>query len=138
MHTGDLATMDSRGYLRIAGRLKEVIIRGGMNIFPREIEEALCAHPAVKQVAVLGIPDARWGEIIAAVVVPRDATAPPTPDTFHEHCRTHLASHKSPRRWFYVAELPLTPSGKVQKFALQQSIAAGILIAEPWIPSSAR
>jgi fatty-acyl-CoA synthase len=121
-HTGDLASMDERGYLRIEGRIKDMIIRGGENIYPREIEEALLRHAAVAEVAVVGLPDERWGEIVAAVVRLRpgsDASA----DALRAHCREHLAPHKTPARWELVGSFPLTPSGKIQKFRLRTMLS---------------
>ena len=113
LHTGDLGTMDGRGFVRIAGRLKDMIIRGGMNLFPREIEDVIFDHPGVAQVSVVGVPDERWGEVVAAVVVPRDAaTAPhlrrargalPEPGWPRTRC---------PGSWFFVAELPAHAVGQ--------------------------
>lgn len=122
VHTGDLGIMDERGYLRITGRLKDMIIRGGENIYPVEIEEALFTHPQVSGVAVLGLPDATWGETVAAVVVPSGPGAPPTSADLHRHCRAQLAPHKTPVRWFRAEELPLTGSGKIQKFRVREQI----------------
>ena len=127
LHMGDLGTMDHRGYLRITGRLKEVIIRGGMNLYPREIEDVIFDHPQVAQVSVVGVPDEKFGEIVAAIVIPRDPAAPPRPDELTAHCREHLARHKAPARWFIVEEFPLTASGKVQKFVLRDLITAGAI-----------
>ncbi len=134
LHMGDLGTMDRRGYLRITGRLKDVIIRGGMNLYPREIEDVIFDHPEVAQVSVLGIPDEKYGEIVAAIVIPRDPSAPPRADDLTRHCREHLARHKAPARWFIVKEFPLTASGKVQKFVLRDLIAAGTI--RPCAPSA--
>jgi len=119
LHTGDLATMDARGYCRIEGRLKDMIIRGGENIYPREIEELLFAHPAVADVAVVGIPDETWGELVAAFIRPKRGTEP-TEDELFAYCRMHLAPYKTPRHWRFLDAFPQTPSGKVQKFALRE------------------
>jgi fatty-acyl-CoA synthase len=122
-HTGDLASMDSRGFLRIEGRLKDMIIRGGENIYPREIEDVLFTHPAIAEVAVVGVPDEHWGETVAAVI----RLAPGTKVTdaeLHAHCRTHLAPYKTPVRWLYVDSFPLTGSGKIQKFKLREALAS--------------
>ena len=119
LHTGDLATMDSRGYCRIQGRLKDMIIRGGENIYPREIEELLFAHPAVADAAVVGIPDEKWGEVVAAFVRPKPG-AQPTAEELFDYCRAHLAPYKTPRHWRFVESFPQTPSGKVQKFVLRE------------------
>jgi fatty-acyl-CoA synthase len=120
-HTGDLASMDDRGYLRIEGRLKDVIIRGGENIYPREIEELLLAHPDVAEVAVVGKPDMRWGEVVAAFIRPAPGSSPDAA-TLREYCRAHLAAFKCPVRWILLGAFPLTPSGKVQKFKLRESL----------------
>jgi fatty-acyl-CoA synthase len=121
-HTGDLASMDDRGFLRIAGRLKEMTIRGGENIYPREIEELLFEHPKVADAAVVGVPDAEWGEQVAAFI--RSAAGePPTPQELFAYCRANLAPHKTPRYWAFVDEFPLTASGKVQKFVLRERFA---------------
>jgi fatty-acyl-CoA synthase len=122
-HTGDLASIDSRGYLRIEGRIKDMIIRGGENIYPREIEDVLFAHPAVAEAAVIGVPDPAWGEVIAAYI--RVAPGRPVPDLeeLRAHCREHLAPYKTPLHWEFVDALPMTPSGKVQKFKLRESFA---------------
>ncbi len=130
LRTGDLGSMDERGYLRITGRLKDLIIRGGENIHPREIEELLRAHPAVAEVAVVGVADPTWGEQVGAVVQPADPAAPPSVTELFAHCRASLAPFKTPKAWFRVAEFPLTPSGKIQKFVLKQWIADGTLQPE--------
>ncbi|MFQ5515575.1 MAG: AMP-binding protein [Myxococcota bacterium] len=118
LHTGDLGTMDSRGYCRVVGRIKDMIIRGGENIFPREIEEVLFSHPAVGDVAVVGIPDERWGEQVAAFVRLAPG-AQASEEDLHRFVREQLAPHKTPREWIFLEELPLTASGKVQKFVLR-------------------
>jgi fatty-acyl-CoA synthase len=127
LHTGDLGSMDGRGYLRITGRLKDVIIRGGENIHAREIEELLARHPKVAEVAVLGVPDPHWGELVGAVVLADPEGVAPTVGELHAHCRANLAPFKTPKLWYFVDDLPLTPSGKVQKFVLKERIAAGDL-----------
>jgi fatty-acyl-CoA synthase/long-chain acyl-CoA synthetase len=104
-----------------------MIIRGGENIYPREVEECLLAHPGVADAAVVGIPDDRWGETVAAVVRLADRAPAPTADELLAHCRRHLAPHKAPRSWFVADAFPLTGSGKVQKFVLQEQIATGAL-----------
>jgi fatty-acyl-CoA synthase len=121
LHTGDLGTMDERGYCRIEGRLTEMIIRGGENIYPREIETVLLEHPAVADVAVVGIPDERWGEQVAAFLRPATDT-PPTHTELDTYCRERLASFKVPRLWQIVDAFPMTASGKIQKYALRDSI----------------
>ena len=119
-HTGDLASMDERGYFRIEGRLKDMIIRGGENIYPREIEDVLFSHPAVAEVAVVGVPDDHWGEVVAAFVRPASGVSL-TPEELLAHCREQLAPYKTPVRWRFVESFPLTASGKIQKFKLRES-----------------
>jgi fatty-acyl-CoA synthase len=116
--------MDSRGYMKVTGRLKDMIIRGGENIFPREIEDRLHRHPAVGDVAVVGIPDPRWGEQVAAFVRPTETHAV-TQEELMAFLRADLAPSKLPRIWVSIAELPLTPSGKIQKFVLREQYCAG-------------
>ncbi|MFE2429293.1 AMP-binding protein [Streptomyces sp. NPDC059373] len=130
VHMGDVGTMDERGFLRITGRLKEMIIRGGVNIYPREIEELLIAHPAIAYVAVIGVPDDKWGEQIAAVIRLKDGAPTPTADELKKYCRERIAAHKSPVYWIFVDELPVTASGKIQKFQLKEQFAAGVLEAQ--------
>jgi acyl-CoA synthetase (AMP-forming)/AMP-acid ligase II len=129
LHTGDLGSMDARGYFRIGGRLTDMIIRGGENIYPREIEQVLFEHEDVADVAVLGVPDATWGEQVAAFIRPAEGRTP-DPDALFAYCRERLAPFKAPRHWRVVDEFPLTPSGKVQKFVLRARFVAGIE-AEP-------
>jgi fatty-acyl-CoA synthase len=127
LHTGDLGTMDERGYLRIEGRLKDMVIRGGENLYPREIEELLFSHPAVADVAVLGVPDERWGEELAAVVRRAPGHEGVTDAELRAFVRERLSPQKAPRRWAFVDELPLTPSGKIQKFVLRDRFTSGEL-----------
>jgi fatty-acyl-CoA synthase len=122
LRTGDLGSLDARGYLRIVGRLKDVIIRGGENIYPREIEDVLIEHPAVAAVAVVGLPDPRYGEVAVAAVVPADPARPPDPDTLVAALQRRLARFKTPARWEFVESLPMTPSGKVRKFLLREQL----------------
>ncbi|MEZ5152469.1 class I adenylate-forming enzyme family protein [Rhodococcus zopfii] len=118
LHTGDLGTIDASGFVTIRGRLKDMIIRGGENIFPREIEDILYAHPAVSAVSVVGLPDPEWGEIVAAFIVAAEGMHL-TEDDLATHCGAHLASFKIPRVWQFRTELPQTASGKIQKFVLR-------------------
>jgi fatty-acyl-CoA synthase len=134
LRTGDLGTMDERGYLRITGRLKDMIIRGGENIYPREIEDVLFSHPDVSEVAVLGIADERWGERVVAVIKPADPASPPDPAALHAYCREHLAKYKTPADWYFVDAYPATPTGKVQKFKLRQDIESGTLTPASAMP----
>lgn len=124
LHTGDLGTMDARGYVKVTGRVKEMIIRGGENLFPAEIENALLEHDAVAEVAVVGVPDDRWGEIVVCFVrlapgagLDRAALV--------AHCRERLAPQKTPAQWIAVQDWPLTGSGKIQKFVLRDRFLAG-------------
>ena len=127
LHTGDLGTMDERGYLRIEGRLKDMIIRGGENIYPREIEELLFTHPAVADVSVVGVPDDKWGEEIACVVRRAEGSEGVDAGELRAYVRERLSPQKAPRIWAFVDEFPLTPSGKVQKFVLRERIVKGEL-----------
>jgi fatty-acyl-CoA synthase len=115
VHTGDLGSMDERGYLTLTGRLKEIIIRGGENISPTEVETCLAAHPDVVEATVFGLPDARFGEIVAAVVRTRDDDTGGLRDALIAHVRERLSPHKTPTRWFVGNALPRTPTGKVRK-----------------------
>jgi len=120
LHTGDLAYADEDGYFFIVGRKKEMIIRGGENIYPVEIEEVLYRHPAVAEAAVIGLPDKRWGEEVAAFVVLREGRTP-TPRELLEHCRASLADYKCPRRIELVEGLPKTATGKIQKLKFREA-----------------
>jgi fatty-acyl-CoA synthase len=125
LRTGDLASMDERGYCRIVGRLKDMIIRGGENLFPAEIEEVLMRHPAIAEVAVVGLPDERWGEIVAAFVrFAADEQRPPVSE-LRTYLREELSPQKTPTQWFDVDGFPLTGSGKIQKFAIRSAWEAG-------------
>jgi fatty-acyl-CoA synthase len=123
MRTGDLCSMDERGYCRVEGRLKDMIIRGGENIYPREIEELLFRHPKVAEAAVVGIPDARWGEQVVAFIRPAAGQSVREQDLF-AYCRENLSPQKTPQQWVFVDELPTTPTGKVQKFVLRDRLLA--------------
>jgi fatty-acyl-CoA synthase len=125
MHSGDLATMDEAGYVRIVGRIKDIIIRGGENISPREIEEVLLVHPAVSDAQVIGVPSAKYGEEVMAWVKLRPGCAA-TCEELSRHCCDRLAAFKTPRHWKFVEGFPLTVTGKVQKFRMRE-IAAGEL-----------
>ena len=120
LHTGDLCSMDERGYCSVQGRLKDMIIRGGENIYPREIEELLFQHPAVADVAVVGLPDDRFGEIVGAFVRDSNPGSPATDAELQDYCREHLSPQKTPKVWRRVDTFPLTGSGKVQKFVLRE------------------
>ena len=119
MHTGDLATMDDEGYVNIVGRSKDMIIRGGENIYPREIEEFLHTSPEVSDVAVIGVPDERYGEEIMAWVILAEGTSADE-DGLREFCREKIAHYKVPRHVKLVTELPMTVTGKVQKYKMRE------------------
>ncbi|MEU3820690.1 AMP-binding protein [Streptomyces sp. NPDC030392] len=120
MHTGDLAVMREDGYVQIVGRIKDMIIRGGENVYPREIEEFLYGHPKIADVQVVGVPDERYGEEILACVIPRDPTDPPTYEEVAAYCRDRLAHYKLPRRVEVLDAFPMTVSGKVRKVELRE------------------
>jgi len=121
LHTGDLGSMDERGYCRIAGRIKEMIIRGGENIYPREIEAVLLSHPGVAEVAVVGVPDRFWGEEVGAVIRP---AANVGEAELADYCRGRLAAYKTPVRWLFTDAFPLTSTGKVRKDVLSAQLGA--------------
>ncbi|MBN9091437.1 MAG: AMP-binding protein [Reyranella sp.] len=119
MHTGDLATMDDEGYVNIVGRLKDMVIRGGENVYPREIEEFLYRHPKVQDVQVIGVPDPKYGEEICAWIKLRDGQSA-TPEEIREFCKGQIAHYKIPRYIEFVAEFPMTITGKIQKFVMRE------------------
>lgn len=125
--SGDLGTMDPRGFLRITGRIKDMIIRGGENIYPREIEQLLLEDASLAGVVVVGVPDPKWGEQVGAVLRPKDPDSMPDTDALFARCRTELAHYKAPRLWFVVKEFPVTETGKVQKYKLVEAIRSGDL-----------
>lgn len=129
LHTGDLASMDARGYCRIEGRLKDMIIRGGENIYPQEIEHVLFARDDVADVAVVGVPDEVWGEQVVAFVKPAAGRTLDQKELF-AYCRQHLAPHKTPRHWIFIDEFPLTASGKIQKYVLRDQFQAECRLGE--------
>jgi fatty-acyl-CoA synthase len=122
LRTGDLGSMDERGYLTIRGRVKEMIIRGGENIYPCEIEDVLLGHPAVAQVAVVGVTSAFWGEEVAAVIR-LAGTVTPEPEELRAFCRERLAAFKVPAHWLFTDSFPLTAAGKVRKDLLSARFA---------------
>ena len=119
MHSGDLAKMDADGYIRVVGRIKDMVIRGGENIYPREIEEFLYGHPEIADVQVIGIPDERYGEELMAWIVPRRAASLSAEDV-REFCRGKIAHYKIPRHVKFVDSFPMTVTGKVQKFKMRE------------------
>ncbi len=125
LHTGDLGTMCARGYVRITGRVKEMIIRGGENLFPAEIEAALLEHPAIAEVACAGVPDEKWGEIVACFMRLAEGAERPADDELKAFIRERLSPQKTPAHWVWLEEFPLTGSGKIQKFALAEQFAKG-------------
>ncbi len=120
MHTGDLATMDEEGYLNIVGRIKDMIIRGGENVYPREIEEFLYSHPKVQDVQVIGVPDVKFGEEVMAWVRLREGQAA-TAEEIRDYCRGKIAHYKIPRYVKFVDGFPMTVTGKVQKFVMRDA-----------------
>jgi fatty-acyl-CoA synthase len=124
MHTGDLATMDDSGYCNIVGRSKDMVIRGGENVYPREVEEFLYTHPAVADVQVVGVPDERYGEELCAWVVLREAVSHLDADAVREFCNGKLAHYKVPRYLIVVDEFPMTVTGKVQKYKMREESIA--------------
>jgi fatty-acyl-CoA synthase/long-chain acyl-CoA synthetase len=131
LRTGDLARRDEQGYFYVVDRLKDMIISGGENIYCAEVEDVLAAHPKVGEVALIGVPDTKYGEAPLAVVAPRDAADPPTSEELAAWCREKLARYKNPREYSIVGALPRNPSGKVLKTALRQEHSAGSLVAQP-------
>jgi fatty-acyl-CoA synthase len=119
MHTGDLATMDEEGYVNIVGRIKDMIIRGGENVYPREIEEFLYTHPAIADVQVIGVPDERYGEEVCAWVVLREG-GELDEEELREFCRGSIARFKIPRYVRFVDSFPMTVTGKIQKFKMRE------------------
>ncbi len=125
LHTGDLGTMNSRGYVKITGRVKEMIIRGGENLFPAEIEAAMLEHPAIAEVAVAGVPDEKWGEIVACFMRLAEGAERPSDDELKAFIRERLSPQKTPAHWVWLTQFPLTGSGKIQKFALAEQFSRG-------------
>jgi len=120
MHTGDLATMDEEGYIQIVGRIKDMVIRGGENIYPKEIEEFLYTHPAIEEVQVTGIPDEKYGEELIAWIKLRAGADPVTPDDLKAFCKGKIAHFKIPRYYKFVDSFPMTVTGKIQKFKMRE------------------
>ncbi|WP_209124341.1 AMP-binding protein [Alkalihalobacillus sp. BA299] len=129
LHTGDLAVMDDDGYCSITGRLKDMIIRGGENIYPREIEEFLYQHPKVLDVQVVGVPDPKYGEEVSAWIVLKEGETA-TPDEIRNYCEGKISRYKIPRYIEFVSEYPMTASGKIQKFKLREMALDSFSISE--------
>jgi fatty-acyl-CoA synthase len=123
MHTGDLATMDDDGYLSIVGRIKDMVIRGGENVYPREIEEFLYTHPDIADVQVIGVPDAKYGEELMAWIVMRSGVEPLTAEGVRAFCQGRLAHYKVPRYVHVVDGFPMTVTGKIRKMEMRAEAA---------------
>jgi fatty-acyl-CoA synthase len=122
LHTGDLGEMDENGYFKVTGRIKDMIIRGGENIYPREIEEFLYKHPKVANVQIIGMPDKKYGEqVLAAIQIKINQTA--TPEEFLEFCKGKIARYKIPQYWEFVESFPMTASGKIQKYKMKEEFS---------------
>ena len=119
LHTGDLGVMDDQGYLTIVGRLKDMIISGGENIYPAEIEQLLETHKAIKDVTVIGVANKKWGEVPLAVMV---SDNPPSKSSLLSFCKENLAAFKVPAHFVFIDELPRNPSGKILKQQLRDEI----------------
>ncbi len=129
MHTGDLATLDAEGYCNMVGRVKDLLIRGGENVYPREIEEFLFGHPKVSQVQVFGVPDQRYGEEVCAWIV-LEPGVQATEEEIRAYCRERIAHYKVPRYVRFVQELPMTVTGKAQKFVMRDRMIAELGLVE--------
>jgi fatty-acyl-CoA synthase len=129
MHTGDLGVMDEEGYVRITGRIKDMVIRGGENIYPREIEEFLYTHPDIIDAQVVGVPDEKYGEELIAWIRIREGAAAPTAESLREYCAGRIAHYKIPRYVRVIDEFPMTVTGKVRKVDLREQ-AMELLAAE--------
>lgn len=120
LHTGDLATMDKNGYFKITGRIKDMIIRGGENIYPKEIEEFLYTHPEIKDVQVIGVPSKEYGEEVMACIILKEGSKI-TEDDIKAYVKSHMARHKTPKYVSFVNEFPMTASGKIQKYKMREA-----------------
>ena len=120
MHTGDIAVMGQDGYVEITGRIKDMVIRGGENIYPREIEEFLYTHPDVQDAQVIGVPDAKYGEELCAWIKLRDGAEPLTAEALREFAGSRLAHYKIPRYVLVVDEFPMTVTGKIRKVEMRE------------------
>ena len=121
MHTGDLATMDAQGYVNIVGRIKDMVIRGGENVYPREVEEFLYRHPGVQDVQVIGVPDLKYGEELCAWIKLRP-NVQATEEEIREFCRDRIAHYKIPRHVRFVDAFPMTITGKIQKYLMRKQM----------------
>jgi fatty-acyl-CoA synthase len=125
LHSGDLAVVDEQGYYRITGRIKDMIIRGGENIYPREIEEFLHTMPGISDVQVVGVPDERYGETVGAFIIP-SGNPVISEETVKTFCKDRIARYKIPKHIFFVENYPMTASGKIQKFKLREMAAESV------------
>ena len=123
LHSGDLGVMDAEGYVKVVGRLKDMIIRGGENIYPREIEEFLFTHPKIQDAKIIGVPDEKYGEQLAVWVLPREGAAL-TEETIRAFCADKISHYKVPRYIKFVSEYPMTVTGKIQKFVMRDAYAS--------------
>lgn len=130
LHSGDLGTMDERGFVKFTGRLKDMIVRGGVNIYPAEIETVLKENPKVGKAAVIGIPDEYWGEQVAACIIPASFDALPSIEELDAMCLDNLARFKRPRYYAFVEQFPYTSTGKLRKFQLKEEFQKGMLIVQ--------
>ncbi len=121
MHTGDLATMDPQGYVNIVGRIKDMVIRGGENVYPREVEEFLYRHPKIQDVQVIGVPEPKYAEELCAWIRLRPDTQA-TEEEIREFCRGRIAHYKIPRYVRFVDAFPMTVTGKIQKFVMRRQM----------------
>ena len=121
LHTGDVGKVDARGFVTITGRAKDMFIVGGFNCYPAEIEQMLSAHPGVREAAVIGVPDARLGEVGSAFVVWNAEAGEPNGQALIDWCRTSMANYKVPREVHFVAALPRNAMGKVEKYRLERT-----------------
>jgi fatty-acyl-CoA synthase len=129
MHTGDLATLDEDGYCNIVGRIKDMVIRGGENVYPREIEEFLYRHPKVQDVQVIGVPDPKFGEELCVWVRLKSGQTA-TPDEIREFCKGQIAHYKIPRYVKFVDGFPMTVTGKIQKYLMREQMKKELGLAD--------
>ncbi len=129
MHTGDLGTLDDQGYLNIVGRAKDMVIRGGENIYPREIEEFFYRHPKIQDVQIVGVPDPKYGEELCAWVKLREGEAA-TVEEIQAFCKDQIAHYKIPRHIMLVDDFPMTVTGKIQKFKIREETIAKLGLME--------
>ena len=130
LHSGDIGVMDAEGYVQVTGRIKDMIIRGGENIYPREVEEFLYTHPDIQDVQVFGVPDAKYGEQVCAWIRLRPG-ATLDADRLRDFCRERIAHFKVPRFIRFVDDFPMTVTGKVQKFRMREQMIAQLGSADP-------